>query len=210
MQDFDFSGYNNQLLKDIGDQLSGGDDESLVAVMAELITNVEHTLAENLKPADYEMMDCKAGCGTCCIVNVAVLDPEVVNIGKYLRSTCTVAELTTLKQSMRNLLVHICDLDEDERIATRKRCVFLTADGNCSIYPVRPLLCRAITSINANDCLDSLAMQALGEQIPVTMNLFQKSLFDVTYQALAAALAGVGLNDSSRELTAAVLAYLEG
>lgn len=209
MNGFDFIGYNRQLVNDLGARLHAVDNERQLQVMAELIDQVEQTLAQNLTPIDHEMLACKAGCGCCCMVNVAVLDPEVLNIAEYLRCGSTPEELATLKRRMGDLVTAISDLDEEERIALRKSCVFLDEDNNCSIYPVRPLLCRSITSIDADDCRDALTMQALGECVPVTMNLFQKNLFDVTYQALATALADAGLEDRSHELTAAVLKCLE-
>ncbi len=206
---FDFVGYHKQLQHEVGSQLCNVDDDRLAVVMSDLIVEVEQKLAQNLTALDHEMLACAAGCGSCCMVNVAVLKPEAVNISKHLRCTRNADELAALKLDMRQLVGVISGLDEDERIALRKSCIFLTAAGDCSIYPVRPLMCRSITSINAQDCQDALTMQALGEYLPVTMNLFQKNLFDVAFQALAKALEMSGLDDRSSEMTASVLTYLE-
>lgn len=209
MRSFDFDKYNEHLLHEVSAGLNSVADPCLAGVMDSLIEKVEQKLAQNLTPFDHEMLDCAAGCGSCCMVNVAVLQPEALNISKHLRRTRNTVQLSQLKQDMQQLVYLISGLNEDERIALNKSCAFLTSAGSCSIYPVRPLLCRSITSIDANDCRDALAMRALGEQLPVTMNLFQKNLFDGAFQSLAKALDSCGLDDRSHELTAAVLTYLE-
>lgn len=210
MQSFDFIGYHDQLMDSLSSALSkvksSGD---LCVVMTELTDQLEVELAKHLTAADHECLACAAGCGSCCMVNVSVLEPESINISRYLKHTLADDERELLLLSMKKMVNHICNVDEEERIAMRKNCVFLSEKGECTIYPVRPLLCRSITSINAQDCRDALTMQALGEQIPITMNLFQKNLFDVAYQGLAAAMEKNSMDTDSAELTADVLSYLE-
>ena len=66
-------------------------------------------------------MQCAKGCASCCrLETVAPL--EAVVIAAYLRNF----PLTQAPAS-----------DESS-----PACVFLTADGMCAIYPVRPLICR--------------------------------------------------------------------
>lgn len=211
MQSFDFIGYHDQLMDSLSSALSKvkspGD---LCVVMTELTEQLEVELAKHLTAADYECLACAAGCGSCCMVNVSVLEPESINIARYLNHTLDDDERDVLLQAMKKMVHRISDVDEEERIAMRKNCVFLSEKGECTIYPVRPLLCRSITSTNADDCRDSLTMQALGEQIPVTMNLFQKNLFNVAYQGLATAMEKNGMDTYGAELTADVLSYLEG
>ena len=59
---------------------------------------------------------------------------------------------------------------EEERIMARQPCAFLDGSGSCSIYPVRPLLCRSITSTDADACREALSMLALGENQPISYN----------------------------------------
>ena len=208
MNSFDFVNYHRQIREELSGSLAGSDSE-LCQVMNIRLAQVEQILAENLTPQDHQRMACKAGCGSCCMVNVSVLLPEVLNISNYIVENYSAEQLTLLLKKMAKLITIIGDLEDDERIAVRKSCVFLNTQGMCDIYPVRPLLCRALTSTSAQDCKDALAMQALGEEIPVMMNLFQKNLFDVAYQGLATALGDAGLDDRGRELTGAVLQQLQ-
>jgi Fe-S-cluster containining protein len=210
MQSFDFIGYHDQLMDSLTSTLSNVRSQGdLCVVMTELTEQLEVELAKHLTADDHERLACAAGCGGCCRVNVSVLEPESINIARYLNHTLADDERENLLLSMRKMVHTICDVDEEERIAMGKNCVFLSAKGECTIYPVRPLLCRSITSTSATDCRDALAMQALGEQLPIMMNLFQKNLFDVAYQGLAAAMEKNGMDAYGAELTADVLSYLE-
>ena len=205
MQPFDYVSYQNKIIEQSLSLIGDGSDGRLIALMAELLPGLENELQHHLTAEDRRRVACFAGCGTCCMVNVSVLMPEAVNIVAYLRCNRSKEELRRLYDEMEIFVAAISDLDEEERIAMRRSCIFLDAVGRCTIYPVRPLLCRSITSTDAQVCRDSLTMQALGEEIPIMMNLFQKNLFDIAYQAVAKALTRRGLDAHGYEMTAAVM-----
>jgi Fe-S-cluster containining protein len=208
MGTFDFVGYNERLQGEISGALQGSGDDLLSRVISDVIDQAETLLAETLTAFDHAMLACRAGCGHCCVVNVSVLVPEAINISNYLHQTRSEEELSQLNKKMHKLVTAISELDNDERVALRASCVFLDDQGLCSIYPVRPLLCRAVTSISVDDCRNALDMRKLGQIMPVTMNLFQKELFDTSFQALATSLEQAGLDACGYELTAAVLHQL--
>ncbi|WP_321533028.1 YkgJ family cysteine cluster protein [uncultured Desulfuromonas sp.] len=209
MDSFDFISYHRQIRHMVKPYLADFERNSnSKKAMQHLIDRVEDDLERRLTHEDRCRVACQAGCGSCCRVNVAVLRPEAVNIADYLQKTRSAAELRDLKQRMKALRIAISGLDDDERIAVRKNCVFLDESGSCSIYPVRPLLCRSITSTSAADCRDALAMHVFGESKPVMMNLMQKNLMNVAFQGLASAMEDQGLDAHGQELTAAVLAVL--
>jgi Fe-S-cluster containining protein len=209
MKSFDFIRYHDQLRDSLTSTLSEVKSRGdLCVVMTGLTDLLEVELAKHLTVEDHELLACAAGCGSCCMVNVSVLDPEAVNIARYLKGQLSDIERETLLLSMKKMVNAISDVDEEERIAMRRSCTFLSDKGECTIYPVRPLLCRSITSTSATACRDALAMQALGEQLPVVMNLFQKNLFDVGYQGLAKAMENNDMDSHGAELTAAVLQHM--
>ncbi|MBN2645789.1 MAG: YkgJ family cysteine cluster protein [Desulfuromonadaceae bacterium] len=178
--------------------------EQLNGALEQFLDAVEQKLERKLTPHDSERIACRAGCGTCCQVHVAVLQPEAENIAAYLKENWTSEQLETLQQRMQKMLVRIEGLDEVERAAVSCSCVFLSDEGSCSIYPVRPLLCRSLTSTCSESCRQALRMQALGESCQVEMNLFQKELFDTAYLALASIWQRCGKDHRGYELTAAV------
>lgn len=211
MTTFDFSDYQQQLHGRLVPVLRKAKKSAdLAAIMAEIHAQVEHDLENGLTADDHRRLACTAGCSRCCCVNVSILMPEAVTIARYLQRGYDPLRLAQLCQQMQTLVVAISSLDDEERIAVRRNCSFLDPHGLCIIYPVRPLLCRAVTSVDADDCRAALTMAALGEQPAVIMNLFQRNLMTVAYQGLAAALEQAGQNGAGHELTAAVLQQLQG
>jgi len=92
--------------------------------------------------------DCKKGCDICCNLRVEVLPPEVFNIARYIRS------LPDSKQKY-----YLLKLNEHSEYAADKKfvdynkpCPFLTGEGSCGIYSVRPHKCRAYLSKSVSVC----------------------------------------------------------
>ena len=154
-------------------------------------------------------IDCRAGCAHCCIVNVAVLQPEADSIAGYLLENKTAEELLDLYQYICNLEKETSCLDDEERIMARKKCAFLDSEENCGIYPVRPLLCRAVTSTDVNACIEALAMIAFGENRPIVSNLLQREIFETAFSSFGQALEKYGRDKRSNRLTASVRIILD-
>ena len=72
---------------------------------------------------------CGLGCHKCCIPDLTVLTLEASSIVQYL------LERPDLIEMLRAL--------EQEDPHQGTRCAFLTKEGECGIYPVRPFICRS-------------------------------------------------------------------
>jgi Fe-S-cluster containining protein len=177
--------------------------KDLAELMAVLTRRAEEDLAAGLSQQEGVHIACAAGCGSCCVVNVAVLFPEAAAIVWHLRRRQE-DSLKWVARRVAGLYRQVSWLDDEERILLRRPCAFLDEAGSCSIYPVRPLLCRSITSTDPARCREAIAMEALGEAPPVLMNLFQKGLMNAAYRGVAAALADRGLDGRGTKLTVAV------
>jgi len=152
---------------------------------------------------------CAAGCGACCILNVAVLFPEAITIARYLQRRLPEEALAAIQLRLKQLLIKTRWLDDEERLFVREPCVFLDAQDRCMIHAVRPLLCRSITSTDPVACRDAIAMAPLDGAPQVEMDLFQKNLVETIYQELAIALEELGFDHRPKRLATAVLGLLE-
>jgi Fe-S-cluster containining protein len=94
---------------------------------------------------------CEAGCAWCCYQRVSASPAEVLRIVDYLRKTRTAEELLDLRQRLAatDTLTH--GRTAQARLALRQPCPLLV-DGQCSVYHVRPLVCRGYTSDNVEAC----------------------------------------------------------
>ncbi|XOB64146.1 YkgJ family cysteine cluster protein [Deferribacteres bacterium DY0037] len=178
-------------------------------MMAEIFKTAEITACTLVSETEKEHMECKAGCSVCCRVNIPVLLPEAIAVKEFIIETKSKSEINTLKIEMEKHLGQIKFMDEEERIFINKKCIFLDDTGRCSIYPVRPLMCRSVTSADASACKDAMSMIALNESIPVPMNIKHKNVMETAFKALAESLKEAGLCDKSREITYSVLHALQ-
>ena len=180
----------------------------IVEMMEEIFTISEAEVQSFLSDEDISRMDCKEGCSTCCRINVSLLEPGAIIITDYLIKTLSPTELAKQKAKMSELVKHIRYLDDDERIFANKPCAFLNEHGGCSIYPVRPFLCRSVTSADKQLCKDAISMLALGESISIPMHTKQKQIMDAAFKAVAKGMDETGQSSKSMELTAGVLVHM--
>jgi Fe-S-cluster containining protein len=85
---------------------------------------------------------CAAGCDFCCYLPVDVLAPEAFRIATHLEQTRSPEELATV--------VYRLGAQGQYDFGVRP-CVFL-ANGRCSIYAVRPMVCRSYNSLSKERC----------------------------------------------------------
>lgn len=206
---FDFSSYAWQVRKFSRLLMSSGSNVAEISGRMHLLTvTTERDLARFGDSPEVSRVACGPGCGTCCVLNVAVLIPEAVAISWFLQRRFSDEALGLLRDRLQALLTKTRWLDDEERLFLREPCAFLDEQGSCMIHVVRPLLCRAITSTDPQACRDEIAMVALNGAPSVEMNLFQKRLVDTVYCELGGALEYLGLDHRPRRLSAAVLALL--
>ncbi len=158
---------------------------------------------------DASLIACRPGCASCCVVNVAVLRPEAATIVAYLERKLSAAELLALEQKIGELYAVIRWLDDEERIRWKRPCALLDEAETCSVYPVRPLLCRGMTSVDPRACRQAIDLLPMGEASPVTVNLFQSFLYNQAFLAMARAMENVGLDSRSCEMTGAIKTLLD-
>ena len=200
MQQSYFENYQDKVTTAV--ERSASDVERLLQTLRSLIDQAEQQLAES-KESDFSLIACRAGCASCCVVNVSILFPEGMAISRYVQAlppgqrSYIISRLDDLWRSVRGL-------DDDERVALRKPCAFLDQTGFCQIYPVRPFLCRGVTSTSAEGCRQALADTLLDESRPVLMNLFQQQLFEALYLGVGNGLDRAGLEGRGVKLTGLV------
>ncbi len=150
-----------------------------------------------------QLIDCGPGCGSCCIVNVAILFPEGLAIVRYLGGLKK-ASRQQIGDKLEELWRAVRGLDDEERMFLRRSCAFLDEQGSCQIYPVRPLLCRSISSTDADSCRQALVDQVFGMESAVLMHLFQQQLYETLFAGIGRGLEKAGLDGRSWPLSGLV------
>jgi hypothetical protein len=100
-------------------------------------------------------------------------------------------------------------MDDGERIVKQVTCPLLDETGNCTIHPVRPLVCRGAASLDRADCRRAFAPVLTDQVRAVPADLLRMGAYDAAFSALGKTLRHHALDDRSIELAAGVLAFLE-
>lgn len=180
-------------------------DDLLAYLLTEL--NTIRSQAEILvlaqEAGDRRYIACHAGCDHCCVVNVSISLLEGISIVHFLHQLPIAASAKTTRK-LDQLWIKIRGLDDDERLVLRQKCAFLDHHGCCSIYPVRPLFCRSISSIDAELCQAAVVCKIYGESQPILMHQFQQQLYETLYLGISKGLEQVNLDGRSFQLSGLV------
>ena len=195
MTKFDFKLWKSQ----VRERFSSAESiDALLQAHEQLLAETEELINQD-EDGDRSLIACHAGCQDCCIVNVSVTFIEALAILRFIRQwgddqhAEIVSKLDSLWRVVRGL-------EDDERIMVRKKCAFLDATGCCTIYPVRPLFCRGVTSVDAAACRAAIAEQAFGTTAEVMMHQFQLDLYGDAFSAVSEGLERAGLDGRGFQL----------
>jgi Fe-S-cluster containining protein len=140
---------------------------------------------------------CAPGCFFCCYLPVDVLALEAFHIAVHLKQTRSPGELAEV--------VYRLGAHSQHGLGTRP-CVFLV-DGRCSIYEVRPMVCRGYNSLSKERCEayhDDASFDLRG-----TKDRVAGRLAEAMEEGVIAGLNALGLDAQWYELPSAVLRALE-
>jgi Fe-S-cluster containining protein len=124
-----------------------------------------------------EPIDCQPGCHYCCYNQPIVTPPEALLIGHFVEENFADRERSELWERMVGILELTEDKGHDEIMMMRHDlpCIFLIG-GMCSVYVVRPIICRACSSTSAEHCatlFESRDARARLRCYPQTREIFQ-------------------------------------
>ena len=149
--------------------------------------------------------DCRAGCDACCHLYVMIPPGVAQAIGDYLLERLEPAALAALQVELQKAAAAAAALAEPK--ALRHRCPLLGPDGLCTVYEVRPPMCRAFTSRSAEACR-SLAFRPDGEVSSISQNPSQFQVYAEATWALERAALARGASSRQTGLAAGLLAAL--
>lgn len=182
------------------------------ADLARLLAAVEGFVSREIaavRPPGGPLPACRAGCAHCCTVNVGTLAAEGAVAAGWLRERLAPAEAAALALRLAAFHGEVRWLEDRERMAVGATCPLLDDQSRCSIHPVRPLACRAVSSLSAEECRRAIS-GAGGEEGPpiVPMDLLQRSLYGVAFEELAEGLARRKLDARPRDVSGMTALFL--
>ena len=145
-------------------------------------------------------LHCKEGCWYCCCKpGVLTSIPDLLRILDRIRSTFGADDVTALEERARRYAAQMEGRRFDDLVDESVPCPLLV-DGRCSVYEVRPLVCRGYNSTNVDACRN--AHQDADVLIPTFSVL--KDVTDGATVGAAQCLRPAGFNDSLVDLGTAL------
>lgn len=149
---------------------------------------------------------CRPGCDFCCYNQIEVIPLEVLAIGSHLQAL-PAEEQAVLKERLSASAASRAGKSKHDIAGSRRDfpCPFLS-QGLCSIYPVRPLVCRAMHSLDADLCRQSLGEENL---TPDRYYLHREEIVLSIIHGLGDGCRAVGCPAAPLDLSQAVQKYLQ-
>lgn len=125
-------------------------------VVKEVLLCVQGVIDSKERTWQGDAIACQPGCSYCCHSHVYILPLEALLIYSYITSHLNRESLSLLKETIAQNLRVTKDKAQKKPVYLKDRtpCIFLN-DHKCTIYPVRPFICRAWNSVNRDDCISA-------------------------------------------------------
>jgi len=133
---------------------------------------------------DGHRVACRSGCTYCCTFPVAASAPEVLTIAAFVRDRFDEERRASLNARVEASISATEGMDMSRRDRVRLDCPFLEA-GQCTIYEVRPVACRGVSSYSAEDCREDFEHPGTG--VEVHTNGLRELVFGAIREGLAVA-----------------------
>lgn len=149
---------------------------------------------------------CAPGCSYCCHYHVAVTPPEAFAIAQHVAQLPAGQKEETITAKVQANAQKSDELGQAAYMQTNVPCAFLSAQGQCSIYTLRPLSCRRHHSFDVGVCRETFDNPESQAQSPQAAPV----LFAAQSINMAGALASreEGFETTQYELHGAVLEAL--
>jgi Fe-S-cluster containining protein len=177
-----------------------------VAECAEAVARFADEALEIVRDAYRPPIKCAEGCAYCCRKpGVLVSVPELVRIVTHLEAELDDEALACLRRRTNEYVAALGGGDFNASTARSIPCPLLV-DDRCSVYPIRPLVCRGYNSTSVEAC--RLAHEEPMRTVPIFAVL--KDVTDGASVGMTQGTAGAGCSDALVDLGTALAIALNG
>ncbi len=181
--------------------------------------NVKKILEDGALYADYivgkmeESLDappeiaCKAGCFYCCSMQISITPPEALVLGAHVVETYDERRENELLKKIDHNIRLTYKKTRDEKVGNWQKtpCIFLE-EGCCSLYAIRPFVCRSWHSLDAAQCVD--AYRSKNKEAEIDSLFHRNYVFGTVRNGVQEGCKMLGLQWETEIITSAVKSYL--
>lgn len=168
----------------------------------------EELVSEIESDSFFSEIACGANCPYCCSMQIRITPPEALLVGDHVLTTYSLAQIRELKEKIRRNLELTDGKTQEEKVMNwhQTQCIFLE-NGSCSLYEVRPFICRSWHSLDSQRCVKAYEQKKSCADIE---NYPHRNLiFGTIREGIMAGCSAKGLQSGVMVITKAVLAILE-
>ena len=136
------------------EKMTHGKHKDTILVATQTVMDFVQETIEKLETSGQSpKVSCGSGCSFCCHSLIRVIPAEALLIAAYVRKNFIDNDIQVLKKTIQEyrMLIHGKTFKNRVAIKDKTPCIFLK-NNNCSIYPVRPFICRAWNSLDKSVC----------------------------------------------------------
>ena len=171
------------------------------------LMNLYRYFLTQLPPFTEEEFHCASGCGYCCHLRITISVAEALIILDHLQKHDQQHEYKERVKNLREPLAKRAASDNSWWLENSIPCLFLEHNTSlCTIYEVRPFICRAYHSLDIQQCKTGF-FNKTETAIPCYPD-FKRSreLYSVAFEM---ALAELGLQSTQFELSSTISLFLQ-
>lgn len=132
-----------------------GKNRDTVSIIMKKLYQLGDELVETTEKKENvaNKIDCKVGCSYCCYTQVALTPAEALLIGQSVKENYSLKQTDSLMKRISSTLRSAKGKSPEELVLFwgKTPCIFLENE-KCSIYNVRPFICRAWHSLSIDQC----------------------------------------------------------
>ena len=185
-----------------------GKSEIAEKIVMEGSAYADHIIMQLEKGSDASSeIACKAGCPYCCSMQISITPPEAIVLGAHvIEHYDTGAKKDLLKKIDHNMRLTYRKT-QDEKVANWQRtpCIFLK-EGSCSVYAIRPFVCRSWHSLDVRQCID--AWRSKDKEAEIDSLFHRNYVFGMVRKGVQKGCELVGRQWETQVVTSAVKSYL--
>lgn len=145
-------------------------------------------------------IDCNVGCSYCCYTRVTLTPAEALLIGQYVKENYSLKQTDGLMKRISNILRMTKGKSPEELVLFwgKTPCIFLDQD-KCTIYNVRPFICRAWHSLSSDQC--KRAFESGNQEAEIDSTPFRGIILGALRDGLSHVCDSLGCESKPTDLT---------
>lgn len=128
-------------------------NDALLSIFLEVLDFSQILVSELETAGESPCVACTSGCAFCCYSQVSIIPLEALLMDRYVKAEFSSEEISALRSRIDRVRSMTAgkSFQQIHAIKTNLPCVFLES-GRCSVYTVRPSICRAWSSFDTTAC----------------------------------------------------------